>query len=310
MLSRTLVIAMNTYREAVRARILHGLFGLGIATSGYALVVGAYSLRNTNRVVADLGAASISAYAIIVAIMLGATSLYRELELKTIFPILARPIERWEYLLGKFLGTVLTLVAFIAANSGLLLFSLGALTTRSLQSSLLAPCAVVVVAGLLGWGLPRLRSWLPIPVGFVLLALGAWFARDAVSDRNVILGQGLLSLLEVCIVTALTLLFAAFSSPFLTAVFTLAVFLVGRSADTLAQLPERVFGPVLKQVGVVLSRVFPNLMVYVPSRTLLTGEAIGVEYWRYTGWAAVQALGWAVGLLTVSSWVFKRRDFL
>ncbi len=310
MLYRTLVIAMNTYREAVRARILHGLFGLGIATSGYALVVGAYSLRNTNRVVADLGAASISAYAIIVAIMLGATSLYRELELKTIFPILARPIERWEYLLGKFLGTVLTLVAFIAANSGLLLFSLGALTTRSLQSSLLAPCGVVVVAALLGWRLPRLRSWLPIPAGFVLLALGAWFARDAVSDRNVILGQGLLSLLEVCIVTALTLLFAAFSSPFLTAVFTLAVFLVGRSADTLAQLPERVFGPVLKQMGVVLSRVFPNLMVYVPSRTLLTGEAIGVEYWRYTGWAAVQALGWAVGLLTVSSWVFKRRDFL
>src|SRR5690606_13755625 len=155
MLLRILSIAMNTYREAVRARILHGLLGLAVATCGYALVVGAYALKNQNRVVADLGAASVSAYAIVVSIVLGATSLYRELEHKTIFPILARPIMRWEYLVGKFLGTVLTLGVFVAINTGLLLFSIGSLTTRSLSMTLAVPGLVVAVFGVIGWKVPR-----------------------------------------------------------------------------------------------------------------------------------------------------------
>ncbi|HEY0463757.1 MAG TPA: hypothetical protein VGC79_06090 [Polyangiaceae bacterium] len=96
MLARVSVIALNTYREAVRARILHGLFGLALATAGYSLVVGAFALNSSLRVVSDLGAASISIYGIVVAVVLGATSLYRELELKTIFPIRARPIRRSE----------------------------------------------------------------------------------------------------------------------------------------------------------------------------------------------------------------------
>src|SRR6188472_4748550 len=131
MLARIFVIALNTYREAVRARILHGLFALALATTGYSLVVGAYTAKNQLRVVSDLGAAAISLYAIIVAVVLGATSLYRELELKTLFPILARPIRRSEYLVGKLFGTVLTLAVFIAMNGGVLLLALGVLSGRS-----------------------------------------------------------------------------------------------------------------------------------------------------------------------------------
>src|SRR5689334_16160318 len=105
MLSRIGVVAFNTYREAVRARVLHGLFGLALATAAYCVVVGQFALRSSMRVVSDLGAASISIYGVVVAVVLGATSLYRELELKTVFPILARPIRRTEYLVGKYLGT-------------------------------------------------------------------------------------------------------------------------------------------------------------------------------------------------------------
>lgn len=303
-------VALNTYREAVRARILHGLLGLAVGTLGYALVVGAYAMRNQNKVVSDLGAASISLYAILVAIVLAATSLYRELELKTIFPILARPIERHEYLVGKYVGTFLVLAAFVGLNSGLLLFAIGALTSRGLAESIMIPLGLIAVSSLIGWKIPRARSWIPIPLGIVLIVWGSWFARDGVSERGVILGQALLTLLEVSIVIAITMLFAAFSSPFLTAVFSLSVFLVGRSADTLARLPERVFGSFIKNLGDILSDVFPNLMVYVPPRPLLTGEAVGVQYWPYVGWATVQALGWTIGLLAVASLVFRRRDFL
>src|SRR3954466_14428810 len=128
MFARVSVVALTTYREAVRARVLHGLFALALATAGYSLVVGAFALNSSLRVVSDLGAASTSLYAIVVAVVLGATSLYRELELKTIFPILARPLRRSEHLVGKLLGTVLTLAVFVLANCGVLLVAIGLLS--------------------------------------------------------------------------------------------------------------------------------------------------------------------------------------
>src|SRR6188768_3710116 len=131
MLARISVVALNTYREAVRARVLHGLFALAIATAGYCLVVGAFALNSSLRVVSDLGAASISIYGIVVAVVLGATSLYQELQLKTIFPILTRPLRRWEYLVGKYLGTLLTLLVFVCMNTGALLLALANMAGRS-----------------------------------------------------------------------------------------------------------------------------------------------------------------------------------
>lgn len=309
-LLRILTIAENTYREAVRAKILHGLIALAVGTSGYALVVGAYALRNQNKVVSDLGAASISLYAVIVAIILGATSLYRELELKTLFPILARPIERWEYLVGKYVGTLLVLGAFIGLNSGLLLFAIGAIDTRPLSLAILIPGLQIGACVLWGWRVPRARTWLPLPLAVSLVLTGAWFSADAVTERAVILGQGLFTALEVSIITCLCLVFTAFSSPFLTAIFTVSVFLVGRSADTLARLPEAMFGPAIKQLGIALSYVFPNLMIYVPSRDLLTGEAAGVSFVTYASLATLQAASWSLGLLTLAALVFRRRDFL
>ena len=102
-LPRIFAIALNTYREAVRARLLLGVFAVSLATCAYSLVIAAMSLGNDARVVADIGAMSFSLYGVVVAIILGSTSLYRELEYKTIFPILSRPIRRWEYLVGQVL---------------------------------------------------------------------------------------------------------------------------------------------------------------------------------------------------------------
>src|SRR5258708_37218114 len=119
--ARVLAIALNTYREAVRARLLLGLFALGLATCAYSVVIASLSAHNELRVVADLGAASLSLYSVVVAIVLGSTSLYRELEHKAIFPILSRPIRRWEYLVGKYFGTVLTVAVFLAVQASTLL---------------------------------------------------------------------------------------------------------------------------------------------------------------------------------------------
>ncbi len=310
MFARVAFVAYNTYREAVRARVLHGLFGLALATSGYTLAVGAFANRAQLRVVSDLGAASVSIYGVVVAVVLGATSLYRELELKTIFPILARPIRRAEYLVGKYLGTLLTLGVFVAANTGALLLALAELSGHSLLVCAAVGLGPALVCALVGWRLPRTRTWLPIPFALALFIAGIALASGAPDDRGVLVGSALLTLCEVGIVTAVATVFASFSSPFLTAVFTFGVFVVGRSADTLANLPARMFGETVRAIGQALGHVVPNLMLYVPERPLLTGEAEGASLASYVGLAGAYAAAWVLGLLTFASVVFRRRDFL
>src|SRR5579864_6855332 len=119
--ARVLAIAFNTYREAVRARILLGVFAVALATCAYSVVVASLSLHNEARVVADLGSAALSLYGVLMAIVLGSTSLHRELEYKTIFPILSRPVRRWEYIVGKYLGMLLTIGVFIAIDAAAVL---------------------------------------------------------------------------------------------------------------------------------------------------------------------------------------------
>ena len=307
---RVLAIALNTYRESVRARILIGLAGLAFAVALYSLVIGAFTLKNAPRVVSDLGAASISLFSIAVAIVIGATSLHRELEQKTIFPILARPIRRAEYLVGKYLGTVLTLAVFIAANSGVLLLALGIESGRPMSGPLAVALGTTIAAGGLAFRFVRVRSYLPIPWALVFLLAGAYFASGAPDDRRVVLGSAVLTLAEVAVVTAIATVFSSFSSPFLSAVFTFGVFVVGRSADTLARLPARTFGPFLADAGAFLAKLVPNLMLYVPPRPLLTGEASGVSLGGYLGMAVIHSLAWSVLLLACASILFRRRDFL
>jgi ABC-type transport system involved in multi-copper enzyme maturation permease subunit len=310
MLTRIAVIAQNTYREAVRARLLYGLFALALATAGYCLVVGKFALQNSLRVISDLGAATVSLYGVVVAIVLGATSLHSELELKTIFPILARPIHRSEYLVGKYLGTLLTLAVFIGLNAGVLLMSLALLSDGPVLAIVLVSVGATLLGIRVAYKVPRSRVWIPA-AGALLLFASSWFlAAGAPDDRRVIAGSALLSLLEVAVVTAVATLFSSFSSPFLTAILTFGVFIVGRSADTMAHLPVRMFGEGLKAGFAALARVWPNLMVYVPPRPLLTGEASGMTLSRYLLLALAQALAWSAGLLAAASSVFRRRDFL
>lgn len=310
MLTRIGLVAFNTYREAVRARVLHGLSALAVATAGYALVVAAFSNRAELRVVSDLGAASISLYGVVVAVVLGATSLHRELELKTVFPILARPIRRWEYLVGKYLGIILTLMVFIGANTGLLLLALAELSGKSRIFCVLVPIGLTASALGLGWKWLRIRTALPVLWALGVAVVGYWLAAGAPDDRRVLSGSALLSVYEVGVVAAIATLFAAFSSPFLTAIFSFGLFVVGRSADTLANLPVRMFGEGLRAVAEWVARFVPNLMLFVPERPLLLGELAGVPLGSYLITAASYSGLWIVGLLAAAGLLFQRRDFL
>ncbi len=309
MSARVFAIALNTYREAVRARILLGVFAVALATCAYSIIVASLSLHNEARVVADLGAASLSLYGVLVAIVMGSTSLHRELEYKTIFPILSRPMRRWEYLVGKYLGAMLTVLVFVAVDAAavlaLLALEVGQAPWKVGGISLVALGAL---AGLLVRA-RYTRVFVAIPWALALVFACWWVAAPAFDERQLVLASALLAVCEVAIVAAVATLFASFSSPFLTAALTAMVFVIGRSADTLAHLPGKVFGEAFAAGGRALARVFPNLHTYVPPRSLLLGEVANVSVWPYVGTAALHAVFYATALLVIGALAFDRRDF-
>jgi Cu-processing system permease protein len=307
--ARVLAIALNTYREAVRARVLLGVFAVALASCAYSVVVGSLSLHNEARVVADLGAAGLSLYGVLVAVVLCSTSLHRELEYKTIFPILSRPIRRSEYLVGKYAGAVLTVVVFVAVDASAI-FAILAIEVG--QPPWKVASVVMAMLGFLGGAMARVRQgriYLAIPWS-VALAFAAWvLAAPALEERELVTAAAALAICEVAIVAAVATFFASFSSPVLTAAFTGMIFLIGRSADTLAHLPPKLFGTALASFGAGLARVLPNLHVYVPPRSLLLGHVPGEPVWPYVGLASLHALAYATALLVASAAIFSRRDF-
>ena len=309
MLQRILTVALNAYRESVRARVLLGLAGVAFAVAFYSLAVAAFTLNDAPRVVADLGAAATSIFSIAVAVLIGATALYRELEMKTILPLLARPVTRPEYLVGKYVGTMLVVVVFVLAESGLVLMMSAAIGGRSL--ALVVGSGVALLAALLvaSWKSRRARTFGPIPWALAMFVVGFLLASVAPSQRSVVAASAVLTMLEVMIIAAVATLFSSFSTPFLSALLTVGMVLVGRSADSMARLPKKFFGEALHEFGKMLAKVVPNLHIYVPARPLLAGES-DVDLLRYLGEAGVMTLGWTLGLLAVASFVFQRRDFV
>jgi ABC-type transport system involved in multi-copper enzyme maturation permease subunit len=309
MFTRIATIALNTYREAVRARILYGLLACALAATAYSLVVGTLSLHHEARVVADVGAASMSFFSIAVAIVLGATSLHRELELKTIFPILTRRLYRHEYLVGKYLGTLATLSAFVCLDGALVLAILAGQTKQPTATILgtLGGASVVLALGL--WRAKYSRVFVLLPWSWALFAVMALVAGPAEGERQLVLASAALTLCEVAIVSGIATVFSSFSSPFLTSIFTLGVWLVGRSADTLGHLPARTFGQQAATAGRVLARIVPNLQAYVPPRALLLGQVSDQPTWTFVGLAAANALFYAILLVVAGALVFRKRDF-
>jgi ABC-type transport system involved in multi-copper enzyme maturation permease subunit len=309
MLGRVAAIAMNTYREAVRGLVLLVLLGLALLTSICSLVIAAMSVRQETRIVADLGAASMSIFAVVVSVVLGATSLHRELELKTIFPILTRQLRRHEYLLGKYLGIFATLFAFVALDGATVLAIIAVQSKQhvSLTLGVLGGLLLVFVALLVRARFARVFVVLPWSAALFLAML--LLSDGAAGERQLVVASAFLTLAEVAIVGAIAMLFSSFSSPWLTAAFTGMLFVIGRSSETLANMPERVFGTTVRAIGILLAKIVPNLNLYVPARPLLLGQLAAVPIWGYVGRAWLNAIFYAAVLLALSAIIFRRRDF-
>ncbi|HEY0712878.1 MAG TPA: ABC transporter permease [Polyangia bacterium] len=106
---RIWAITRNTFREAVRNKILYSLLFFAVLIILSAVAVGRLSLHEEIRMTRDVGLFGIDLFGVIIAIFVGVNLLYKELDLKTVYTILPKPIHRWEFVLGKWLGMLLTL---------------------------------------------------------------------------------------------------------------------------------------------------------------------------------------------------------
>ena len=103
-------IAANTFREAVRDRVLYNLIAFALLLSGAAIFVGQISIEIEKLVVINLGLTAVSLFGVVIAIFIGIGLVSKEIEKRTLYTVLSRPVRRWEFIVGKFFGLSGTLV--------------------------------------------------------------------------------------------------------------------------------------------------------------------------------------------------------
>jgi Cu-processing system permease protein len=124
-MKRAGAVALNTFREAVRDRVLYSLVFFALLMMAAAILVGQISVGIEEIVIVSLGLSAISVIGLLMAIFIGVGLVSKEMDKRTLYALLAKPVRRWEFLLGKFAGLVLTLTVNTAAmTAGLFVASL------------------------------------------------------------------------------------------------------------------------------------------------------------------------------------------
>jgi ABC-type transport system involved in multi-copper enzyme maturation permease subunit len=108
-MSRIAAIASNTYREAVRDRVLYNLIIFAFLMIGASLLLGQITIAVQRQLLINLGLTAISIFGVLIAIFIGIGLVSKEIDKRTLYTVLTRPVQRWEFILGKFLGLMGTL---------------------------------------------------------------------------------------------------------------------------------------------------------------------------------------------------------
>ncbi len=251
---KVLSIAFNTFRENLRDKLLYNLLIFALLMIGSSLVLMRLTLGEFHRLILDIGLGSINFFGVLIAIFVGIGLVSKEIEKKTIYTIISKPVARFQFLLGKYVGLSLTLLINTAV------MACGLLAVLSMQD---------------------------VPIHAVLFkAL-------------------IMIVVEFMVITAVALLFSTFSSATFSAIFTLALYVIGHLTPDLKAFGEKM-GGVGKTILEGMYYILPNLdrfnlkghvthQLDVSTGDLLAIGAYGMAYTTF--------------LLTLASIVFQRRDF-
>lgn len=119
MINRIYGVAVNTFRESVRDRVLLALIVLALVVMAGAKVIQPVAMGEAEKIIKDLGLSAITLFCVLIAILVGGRIVYREVEKRTIYLILARPVRRLEFILGKYFGLMgVLLVSLVIMTFG------------------------------------------------------------------------------------------------------------------------------------------------------------------------------------------------
>lgn len=113
-LRRVGTIARNTFREAVRDRVLYNLVVFALLLTAAAVFLGELSAAQEAKIIVDMGLSATLVFGVFIAIFVGVGLVYKEIERRTVYAIFAKPVGRGEFLVGKYAGLCLTLAVNVA----------------------------------------------------------------------------------------------------------------------------------------------------------------------------------------------------
>lgn len=106
-------IARNTFREAVRDKILYVLLGFALVVVLTSRLLSLLTVGSEEKIIKDVGLSAILLFGVLVSVFVGVSLVFKEIERRTVLTLLANPLRRWQFVVGKFLG----LLALLAANT-------------------------------------------------------------------------------------------------------------------------------------------------------------------------------------------------
>jgi len=257
MIRRILSIAANTFRETIRNKILYAILAFALIVIGLTFFLADLSVGDFARIIADVGLASIHLFGVIMAVFLGINLVSNEVDRKTIYILLSKPVRRFEFIFGKTLGLGVTLL----------------LTTLAMASVLFLVHLSYRYGG-------RAEP------GIFIASVGIYMEL----------------LLLICLAT----LFSTFTTPVLSAIFTLSLFLVGHVTDYLNILGERSQTAGVRWGSRFIFYLLPNLENFNWKNEVAYG---GVKSFSIIGWAAGYLAAYAACVLCLACFLFARKDF-
>jgi len=254
-------IATNVFKEAIRDRILYSLLVFTIILISASILIGRLTMGQDQRVVKDLGLASMSLFGVIIATFIGTTLFHKEIQKRTIYTILTKPIHRFEFILGKYFGLLLT--AFV--------------------------CLAIMAAAL--FAVLILNR---IMIGDSLVDSGGPIAFSSMLKAIVLV------FLEIMIVTALAVLFSTVTNSTLSFFFTLAVYVIGHLTVDLKEIGAISKSTYLKGLCSILYYILPNLENFNIRAEMVRGLEVSNKFIIYTNGYAVLYIA-AILLISILS---------
>ena len=246
----TAAIAINVFRESVRDKVLYSLVLFAIVIVGVSYLLGQLTAGQDVKIIKDLGLSAISIFGLFIAVFIGIGLVSKEVERRSVYSLLPKPIHRYQLILGKFAGLALTLTVNLAIMA-------------------------VALYGVLWF----MSSNVPADVQ------RAWDAPGL--DPALLKAIGLI-LVELWLVTAIALFFSTFSTPILSAALTFGLFIVGHFSTDLRNFDQVLDSLAAQRVARALYWVLPNLAQFDVKSQVVHGQPVPFGYMVLTsGYAAL-----------------------